>query len=261
MLVAAGCLVMLLVLVSIFAFIMAHKKKMIRKESELAAIEHEKKIEIFKAANEAEEKQKVKIAREIHDEVATAINAVTLSIDKNLKDFRNNRFNPIRLENDLSTLYEIKSTLRNISHNLIPPDVLPYGLIKALQYHVSKISELDGSKADFENRTTFSENLPISKEQELNIFRICLEVINNLLKHSDYEYLQVIVDADLNYLTIDFIHDGKGLNNNEIMELRNTSKSVGLNSIFSRVLFLGGSIDYCIEGESASVMLKVPIRK
>lgn len=257
-LIAAGCLAMMLIILTIFTFLVTHRKKMVEKESKISAIESGKKIEILKASTQAEEKQKVKIARDLHDSIGASLSAVIRSIDKNVKDFDTGKFSLDRLKEDLNTVIQAKENLRNISHDLIPPNVLSYGFIKALGYHMNTIRDLSDSKADFENRTQFGENIPFTKTDELNIFRICLEILNNLMKHSKYKYLKVTIDRDGEALVIDFMHDGIGITNNEVYLLRESAKGVGLNSIFSRAMLVNGKIDYLVEQGTASVNFQIP---
>ncbi len=257
-LVAAVCLAMLSIGLGIITFMNVHRKKILEKESRIREIETEKKIEIFKASTQAEEKQKVKIARDLHDGISPSLSAVIRSLDKNIKDFDTGKFNLERLKEDLNTIELAKDNLRTISHDLIPPNILSYGLIKALNYHMNTIRDLSESKADFENKTQFGETIPFTKTDELNIFRICLEILNNLMKHAKYNYLKVTVESDEENLIIDFMHDGKGITNNEVHLLRETAKGVGLNSIFSRAMLMNCSIDYTVEREMALVNLKIP---
>jgi signal transduction histidine kinase len=256
----AGCLGMLLILSVIFAFFISHRKKMVENEAKIRDIQHEKEIDIFKASTEAEDKQKLKIARDLHDTIGSSLSAVIRSIDKNIKDYESNKFNLDRMKEDLRTIELAKDNLRNISHDLIPPNILTYGLIKSLGYYMNTIRDIVGSKADFENKTQFEENLPFSETDELKIFQICTEIINNLLKHSKYKYLKVTVENDKNSLSIDFTHDGKGISNNEVDLMRKTGAGVGLNSIFARAMRVNADINYSIEQGSASVNLTIPFK-
>lgn len=257
-LVAVVSMAMLSIGLGIITFMNIHKKKILAKESKIKEVESEKKIEILKASTQAEEKQKVKIARDLHDSIGASLSAVIRSIDKNVKDFDRGKFSLDRLREDLNTVIQAKENLRNISHDLIPPNVLSYGFIKALSYHMNTIRDLSDSKADFENRTQFGEIIPFTKTDELNIFRICLEILNNLMKHSKYKYLKVTIDRDGEVLVIDFMHDGIGITNNEVYLLRESAKGVGLNSIFSRAMLVNGKIDYSVEQGTASVNFQIP---
>jgi two-component system NarL family sensor kinase len=258
--IAIGCLTMLCLAMGVLIFLNIHRKKMLEKEAKIQAIEHEKHIEVFKAATEAEENQKEKIAKNLHDGVVAPLSAVSRSIDKNIKDYENNKFSINRMRKDIRTIEQTIEIIRGISHDLAPSDLFSFGLIKALGYHLDTIRELADSNADFENRTAFNETVPFTKTDQLNIFRICLEIINNLLKHAKYKYLKVIVESDNKYLLIEFMYDGKGITNDEVRLISESSTGLGLNSIISRSLMLNASIDYSIEEEISFVRLKIPFK-
>jgi hypothetical protein len=90
-LIGVGCLVMLSLALIIITFLNIHRKKMLEKEQE-------KQMEIFKVASEVEEKQKEKIAKNIHDEIIPTLSAIGRSIDKNIKDFESNKFDIERIK-------------------------------------------------------------------------------------------------------------------------------------------------------------------
>lgn len=239
-----------------------YRKRILEKEAELRIIEKEKQVELFKAAAEAEEGQKEKIAKNLHDGVIPGITACQRSILKNIKDYEKNQtLDLIRVKKDMQSLNEIVDNIRNVSHDLIPGTLLSFGLIKALSYYLDQIKDTGDSKADFENLSVFDEEIPFSKTDQLHIYRICLEILNNLYKHAHYKYLKVTTECNNNIFEIEFMHDGKGITNQEIDVLSESAKGLGLKSLKSRIMLLNASINYYIDSDNASVKVTIPLKK
>ncbi len=249
------CLAMIVIL-----FFTTYRKKIFEKEAKIKTIQLESQLEIFKSATEAEEKQKEKIAKNLHDGIIPTLSAVERSLDKNIRDFGGVNFDLERLKKDLRYIEDIGKNIRGISHDLVPQSLISLGLINALKDYISQINSAD-SQVDFENNTPFEDNTPFSNNEQLNIYRICLELLNNLFKHSQYKYLKLIVENNERVLEFIFMHDGKGITNEEIEKLSNSSKGLGLKSLKSRALMMNAEFNYIVEKETASVILTVPFRK
>ncbi len=116
--------IMILICVAMLAAIIfvMYGRKIAEKESKV-------QLEIFRSVTESEEKQKEKIARNLHDEIIPILGAIEQSMDMNLKDFLNGQFDLERAENDVEAIEKIKKEIRNISHDLIPGAILSLGLI------------------------------------------------------------------------------------------------------------------------------------
>lgn len=258
-LIIVGVLVMLSPAMVVVAFFNNYKKKLLLKEAKLLQIEHERQIENFKVANDAEEKEREKIARNIHDGIIPDLTAIQRSLEKYADNFSKQNIDIKGLENEIKRVSQTAENLRGISHDLIPTTLLKLGVIKALAYYVDRIREVGNSMADYENRTEWDEDLPFTMPQQLNIYRICLEILNNLYKHANYQYLKIIVERTGNNLQFEFTHNGMGITTKEIDKLAAGSQGLGLKSLMSRALLLNATINYEIDEGLASIKLQIPI--
>lgn len=249
-----GVLGIACLILGMIIFIVIHDKKMI-------AVEQQKQIEIFKAAGEAEEKEKEKIARNLHDQIVAKLSATTRNFDKKISDLALLGIDTISLERDIKSMNEIIVEIRGISHDLVPGTLLQFGLIKALAYHIEAIGNIGDSWINFEDNSKYGEKIPFSTQDQLNIYRICLEILNNLIKHSSYKFLKVIVENKQANLTILFMHNGNGITDEEIERRSELPGGLGLKSLKSRTLILNAQINYFIEDDLSHVSLKIPLRK
>ena len=96
-------------------------------------------------------------------------------------------------------------------------------------------------------------------ESEFNMYRIILETVNNILKHSHTEQLELSVMRSDDSLKIAFNYIGKGLNNAQVQLLLRQEKGSGLKSIQSRINNFRGNINYEVDEKGNSeILIKIP---
>ena len=266
MILIASIFAMIAFFLAFITFFALYRKKLITKEAKLKETEYEKEkllhrqhIQNFTLVYQAEEKEKEKISRNLHDGVLPLVASAIQSLSKNYNDLNTPDFNPQRLKKDIEAIEQIGITLRGVSHDLVPPYFLSFGLIAAIKDFIEQLGT-SKAKSNFENRTQFGKQLPLDLAQQLNIYRICLELLNNLNKHSHYTFLTFAIEFFDNTLLFEIQHDGKGISNEQIKALTENSKGIGLKSIQTRVMLLEASIDYVTGDEISSISLLVPLK-
>lgn len=213
-------------------------------------LEKEKQLLAFKAAVEAEERQREKVARNLHDEIIPLIAVIGMHVDLNKAD----KDGKIR-----ALIEQTMAGIRAISLDLIPKTFLDFGLIKALEQYVSLLNVGETSVSQVVNETQYEFELPFSKNEQLTIYRLCLEILNNLIKHAAYSYLRISLETEKKQFLICFTHDGMGISNQEIEALTETSTGLGLKSLKSRLIFLNATINYYTELEISTIAVSIPI--
>jgi signal transduction histidine kinase len=111
---------------------------------------------------------------------------------------------------------------------------------------------------EFENQIALEELEVFDKQDQLNIYRICLEILNNLFKHSKCTQLRMVTQKDKDRIVFEFVHNGKGVNNEEMEIYTENSKGLGLKSLKARSLLLGATIDYLTSMSYSIIQLSVP---
>jgi signal transduction histidine kinase len=243
---------------AVIAIMSKHRRKILEKEARIQQIQHEKEIENYRMVVEASEKEREKIAKNLHDGIIPTLSVIKSSLDMNVVDYDKGKYDAERMKRDVMNLEQIIVEIRGVSHDLVPPSLAMNGVVKALEDYVTYSSQTNTSKINFENRTTLEETMPLKMSEQHNVYRICLELLYNLQKHSFYKTLHVILENDGSSLRVEFIHDGKGVNNEEIERLTHSAEGLGLKSLKSRVQLLNGSIDYSYDNDTAGIVLNIP---
>lgn len=259
LLIGIGVFAMFSLVLLIAVFTLIYKRKILERENALRNLESEKKVQLFKAAVEAEENLKARIASGLHDQIIPGVTTSIMMID----DFFNvhkGKYPPVeQLAAHVDNLNEVVKGIREVSHDLTPSFIDTFGLFAGLNAHVSKMNRISESTAEFVNEIPEDLKYSISKIQAINIYRMCLEILNNLLKHAKYKFLSVTTEIDENNLIISFAHDGNTITNEEIERLRISGKGMGLNSIQTRLYLLNGVMEYYGESDVAFIKIKLPL--
>lgn len=259
-LITIGILVTLFMAAMIVLFVVYYQRKMLLKEASIKLMEQEKQLELFKASVEAEEKQKEKIARNLHDEINPLLTVIKFNLSKHRIEIQKNKFEPASLLKDEETLDKAIEGIRTTCHDLVPSFLLHYGLIPSLEEYVNHLRQVDDMQASFSNEATPEDIEQFSVQEQLNIYRVCLEILQNLFKHARCTQFSMLVSSLQHALQIEFKHNGVGVSNEEMERYTNESKGLGLKSLKARALILNASINYTKQTDTSTVLLNIPFK-
>ena len=219
------------------------------------SFERDKEKELLKSFIEGKDRERKRMARELHDSLGQSLTAASLSIDFIMNN--KEQLSPAaweHLSNGQSHLKEAIEETRNISHDLLPRTVEDFGLIPGIRNLVSNIQKTTTIKLYFfENIGDFK----MGQEQELHIYRIVQEAVNNSLKHSECSRIDLQLIRHDNTLTITIEDNGKGFNKEEIEK---THSGFGLRNIEIRSKALSG--EFSIEsapGKGTTIIVELEI--
>src|SRR6218665_3833531 len=167
-----GCLVMLILALAIILFYQHYR-------SNLLKLEKEKHLMAFKAAVEAEEKQKEKIANNLHDEIIPLLLVIRQHLDRHIRNYDHQKIEKESLKTNSELIDQSIAEIKSIALDLIPKVLLTFGLIKGLEQRIRHMNNGGTYAVGIENKTTFSTEVPFTKSDQVNIYRICLELLNN----------------------------------------------------------------------------------
>lgn len=260
LLITLGILITLFIAAVVVLFVVYYQRKMLLKEASIKLMEQEKRIELFKASVEAEEQQKEKIARNLHDEINPLLTVLKYNLSKHRIEIKKDKFAPESLIDDEKMLDKAIEGIRTTCLDLIPSFLLQYGVIKSLEEYIRNVQQIDGVTADFENNTNQIQIDTFNQQEQLNIYRVCLEILNNLFKHSNCTVFKMTASILQNSFVIEFNHNGKGVTNDEMEKHTETSKGLGLKSLKARALILNATIMYSKSINTANVKLSIPLK-
>lgn len=213
--------------------------------------------ELFNAIVSTQDQERKRIAQDIHDSLGSVLSAAKLK----LSELESGRMNMDademeKFQSTMSLLDEASTELRNISHNIMPATLSKLGLVAALQNLIGKISGRQELQVSF-SAHGFEERL--EENTEISIYRIILELLNNIVKHANADTVSIQMIRYPDYINLIVEDNGRGFDFHKIME---DKKGIGLGNIFSRVEFLKGTIDFDSAPEQGTtVIIEIPYRR
>lgn len=226
----------ILILLSLFIRyqkrVFAQKQKI--KSQEINDVLQQQKIIEMKALLEGEEKERERLAREIHDDIMVQFSIIKMGLSAWLGQSKEDR----KIEDIRSTMQQLDNTtenLRRTAHNLMPDVLWDEGLVDAIYFFFDNLQKSVPIQFNFQP----VGNIPkFDPSFELNIYRIIQELIQNVIKHAKATEVLVQLSFDESMLGITVEDNGIGLANEKL------NAGMGLKSIVNRINSFEGNIEF-----------------
>jgi two-component system NarL family sensor kinase len=187
----------------------------------------------FKSVIEGEERERKRIAAEIHDGLGQLLSSARLNVaalEGNLDEVKSKQ-----VSNSIKLLDNAVSEVRSISHNMMPNALVSIGFESALREQVHMINDSGKFKVHLE---VPPEKLAVSEALAISLYRIVQEILNNALKYSQAKNIWITVSADPYTITIKIKDDGKGFDPSHAIN----GNGIGWENIHSRIEVINGQI-------------------
>jgi len=242
-----------LILLMIAFFVIQRNNQKARTEKDAAIIsEREKGLEAI--INAAEEERK-RIAKDLHDGIVQTLTGLRLKWDREVRGLSGIEDNQrIGLRSSIGILDDAIAETRTISHQMMPRTLSESGLIPAMEDMLEKSLGQTDIAIEFEHHRMVGKRFDESKE--ISIYRICQELVNNIIKHSEAEAVSVQLLATKTHLVLVVEDNGKGF---EYSDTSNRN-GIGLMNISSRAAAVQGEVNYQPSPEQGTVAtIRIPL--
>lgn len=245
------------------SFISNNRKKIIGTVRDISnRIEAEEKI---RALNQqlikAQENERHRISRYLHDHVAQDLSTLKIGIET-LYD--NRQAESDKIKNKILELTRLLqgsiAAVRNLSYDLRPPAMDHLGLARTIFEYAKDFSERHDVQIDF--YSAGMEDLKLDFDTEINLFRIVQEGLNNIGKHAHATDIIIRLVASSPNIILRIEDNGRGFIVDEQLNRALKDKHMGLSSMEERVNLLGGTIKIRSRpSEGTRISIEVPIRE
>jgi signal transduction histidine kinase len=206
----------------------------------------------------AQEHERLRIARDLHDRVAQDLSALKISMDT-LFDGRAG-IDPA-LRHKLTALCGILghsiNSLREIAYNLRPPMLDQLGLRSAIFQYGQDFAAKSGVEVDFSSAGM--NELSLSPDVEINLFRLVQEALANVQKHAHASEVTIRLVASFPSVVLRIEDDGIGFNVSERMAAALCEKRMGLKSMQERVSLMSGTMTLkSMPDKGTRLVFKIP---
>ena len=211
----------------------------------LARLERERRTSASRAL-EAQEAERLRLARELHDEIGQALTALLLELESVVRDSPPDMVEAVEgaRESARATLEE----LRRIARRLRPEALDDLGLRSALTNLCERMSAQAGVRCI---RQIDGELPQLDPDEELVVYRIAQEAITNAIRHGDPSRIEVHLGRANGSVALTVRDDGRGIDGAE--------EGAGLTGMRERALMIGADLEVgARRGGGASVRLTLP---
>ncbi len=239
-------LIIFLLLASILLWFLFQQRQR-RIQQQLVAIQKEQEVRTLESLIAGEEKERLRIAKELHDGVNGDLSAIKFKLSSLLK--MNNE-----VINEAVTMIDNScKQVRAISHNLVPPSLKDFSLIEALSNYCENMNSIHKPEISFQ---TIGDPIDLNKKVEVNMFRIVQELITNAIKHAQATTIEAQISNRNNTILITVEDNGKGYEPNSEKRL-----GIGLENIKSRVAYLNANFEVVTNNTGTYNTVEVDLSK
>jgi two-component system sensor histidine kinase UhpB len=177
----------------------------------------------------AQEGERRRIARELHDEIGQSLTAVLLALKRTVDRA------PAELRDDLTGVQEMVrgclDEVRHIARRLRPGVLDDLGLISAISALASEFSRTTGAEV---GRRLEERLPPLDRDAELVIYRIAQESLTNVARHADASEVELSLTAERDAVVLRVVDDGRGLDG--------VQEGAGTRGMRERALLVGAQL-------------------
>jgi PAS domain S-box-containing protein len=198
--------------------------------------------ELLTATVQTEENERARFAKELHDGVGPILSTIKLYFQW-LAETNDETQRKVIIDKGNNNIEEAIRALKEVSNNLSPHILTNYGLGEGLQQFIERITSTGSINIDCNCDLAEAR---FSKEIEITLYRVLIELINNTIKHAQASKIDINITKDNNTLNVSYKDNGKGFDLSKI----GPKSGLGIYNIRNRIQTLGGTIE--LNSEPAS---------
>ncbi len=201
--------------------------------------ETERRAELLHKVFTAQEEERARVARELHDQIGQSLSALRMKLSRLIDDREDGDAEPIE---DLKTDIEERiEEVRSLSTQIRPPILDEYGLATAVEDHVKEVDEQYEPLVEFDN-TGFQSGENFSYNVDIAVYRVIQEAVRNALTHADADRISVLLQKVDDSLRLQVHDDGRGFDVEKLFREADR-KFLGLQGMRERISHVGGNLD------------------
>jgi signal transduction histidine kinase len=242
----------LLVLTSLLGYSYYHRRQLKQEAKMQAEILHQQEM-ATRAVLEAEEAERQRIAKDLHDGVGQMMSAAKMNLSAvesglNLQTAEQK----LAFENIIQLVDDSCKEVRSVSHNMMPNALLKNNLAAAVREFIDKLDQRVIKVHLYAQG--LEERLDLNIETIL--YRVIQECVNNVIKHSGADTLDITIIKEPAELTATIEDNGNGFDTSD----KEKFEGIGLKNMRTRVEYLKGTIDVdSAPGHGTVVALHIPL--
>jgi PAS domain S-box-containing protein len=222
-------------------------------ESERLARSSEQLRELSARLQSVREEERTRLARAIHDELGQSLTGLKMDVawlQSHLDPPQPALLAKMQAMSDL--IDTIVQTVRRISTEL-RPSILDLSLVATIEWQLQEFQTRSGIKSKL---ISTPDETTLDADGATTAFRIFQEILTNVARHSQATQVEVSVEENADFLTLQVQDNGRGITESEVY----SPKSIGLLGMRERAHLRGGEIRFQgSPGQGTIVMVRLPL--
>ena len=188
---------------------------------------------LTRAVIDAQEKERAKISRDLHDNVNQVLTTVKLYMEMGLS----NKFNSQELQQrSVQYISDCINEIRAISRSLSAPTLGGMNFKESIQELVKSIADTNHLKIKLKVTGFSTKEHSLSTDLHLGIYRILQEQLANILRHANAKHAKIEITKEPHIITLRIEDDGKGFDTNA------QRQGIGITNMTTRAEALNGQL-------------------
>jgi signal transduction histidine kinase len=207
----------------------------------------------------AQEDERSRISAELHDGLAQWLVSASYSMQTGAEQMTSSKFE--EAQGELARANDIVSQsvkeLRRVILDLHPIALAELGLVGALKQSIDYFNRENGVRCDFR---VIGSSANMSFINDVTIYRVTLEALNNVRKHAAANHVGVILEFNDDHVAVSIEDDGKGFDVNDMEGNKGAHGNLGLVTMKERTEMIGGNFEIKTGlGEGTSILMRLPV--
>jgi two-component system sensor histidine kinase UhpB len=204
----------------------------------------------------AQEQERQRIARELHDETSQVLTSLLISLAV-LEESIESPEARERIDDTRALAHSTLRAIRNLSIDLRPSALDDLGLLPALRWYVKEYQKKCSIQVEFHS-TGLKERLPA--EMETALYRIVQECLTNTARHANARKVRITLKETDDAIQATIIDDGQGFDYGALLKNPGEGRGLGLAGMQERAVLLNGSLQIDSEpGKGTKVVVNIPL--
>jgi signal transduction histidine kinase len=218
----------------------------------------EARRDLLRVMMTAQEEERRRIARELHDETSQALASFTVNLETTIAALPGDAKEAnVRLRELQARVVKTLEGIHDVVYELRPTVLDDLGLVAAVRWQLENVVARSGVETQFE---TEGDERRLPQATETAVFRIIQEASNNIVRHAGAETATITLTFSQGALVVHIEDDGKGFDVREMIDRRKGSRGLGLLGMRERAESLGGTMQVWSEpGSGTKIDISIPL--
>jgi two-component system, NarL family, sensor histidine kinase UhpB len=205
---------------------------------------------------QAQEQERQRIARELHDETSQVLTSLLISLTL-LEESVETQEARERIADTRALAHSTLRAIRNLSIDLRPSALDDLGLLPALRWYVKEYQKKCSIEVEF-HATGFKERLPA--EMETALYRIVQECLTNTAKHANARRVSITLKEETDEVYARITDDGQGFDYEALLKTPGQERGLGLAGMNERAVLLDGILNIHATPEQGTIIeVSIPL--